>query len=149
MFIYLVLCRRLINTVYVYRDNPETDIYGANLYHRHLEHKLANSRCAIANRQERLAKLTQGGTAISDSEEGDNDLEEDGSYIVGAESCESVLVCTGVYSSNRAYAGKNAKLLLNHNHRDFKIDADLTKPTMVVNNVLEGIENIFEKEGFR
>ncbi len=42
---------------------------------------------------------------------------------------------------------QDKKFLLDHTHRDFIMDAELKKPSMACNDVLEAVEAIFEKEG--
>lgn len=64
--------------------------------------------------------------------------------IIRVEDCLSVLVCTGVYSDKRSRKSKS----LDHNHRDFIMDSELKKPDMMVLNVYDAVEAIFEKEGF-
>jgi hypothetical protein len=40
----------------------------------------------------------------------------------------------------------DAKRPSNHNHRDFVLDPELKRPTYVVQNVLEAVKLVFEKE---
>lgn len=57
--------------------------------------------------------------------------------------CESVLVCTGVFSGN-----DDQLRLSGHSHRDFVMDASMCRPSLTtVHNVEEAVRAIFEKEG--
>ncbi|KAG8540487.1 hypothetical protein GDO81_003489 [Engystomops pustulosus] len=70
----------------------------------------------------------------------------------GPHSCQSVLVCTGVYS----YQGEvpsdpqeSVTQTVFHGHRDFKFDPSLVEASHVVRDVGEALELILEKEGWR
>lgn len=140
-------------------DNPDTDIFGANLFNRNIQKK----RAKLLVRKSAVA--TSGG-APSDSDShlslcyssvDDISIEQLGSTLTGIELCESVLVCTGVYSKS----GPSQALLSNggametasppitgHSHRDFVMDADLCQPSLTtVHNVEEAVRSVFEKEG--
>lgn len=89
------------------RDNPDVDIVGANTYHRFLQQ----------DPEER--------TSISGY-----DLITDETHL-SARSCESVLVCTGVYNPEKCRIN----------------DSPLWKrPTVVQLDVLEAVKNILIKE---
>lgn len=136
------------------RDNPDVDIYGANLFNRTLEKKMA-----IRREQEKRKLMKKQKSLSSDSEiqwGGDSYLPDDQIALeklepnqIGCESCESILVCTGVYSASRDYVSQNStrEMLLHHNHRDFIMDQNLRKPSVIVHNVHEAVQSIFEKEG--
>ena len=131
-----------------YRDNPETDIYGANLYNRYLKKRSLQQR----NKRTKQKLSTASGTSSdidSDDEElssSVNMMEDEDLDSNNAQSCQSILVCTGVYCSSRDYVRYDAKRPSNHNHRDFVLDPELKRPTYVVQNVLEAVKLVFEKE---
>lgn len=61
-----------------------------------------------------------------------------------AEICESILVNTGVYSSDNTMAyGTGVS-----SHVDFAVEDDLRKPNYMVGNVLEAVQLVLRKEGF-
>jgi len=59
-----------------------------------------------------------------------------------AESCESILVNTGVYSDSRVGYGTGVS-----SHVDFAIEDDLRQPDYMVANVLEAVQMTLGKEG--
>ena len=77
----------------------------------------------------------------------DDETDEDVDMLQGAESCESFLVSTGVYSSSSDYCS-NQSPIFNHNHRDFVMDLKLRQPTHKVECVLKAVEQIFDTEGY-
>ena len=52
---FCIICTILSNKfpTYFFRDNPEVDVFGANLYHRYIEECLTNEKCGLphASRQ--------------------------------------------------------------------------------------------------
>lgn len=75
-------------------------------------------------------------------------LEEDTSGIEKASSCESILVCTGVFNTATDFVTFASNRMSTHNHRDFVIDPTLTTPGHVVPDVLEAVKLVFEKEEY-
>ncbi|GFR88570.1 cat eye syndrome critical region protein 5 [Elysia marginata] len=151
-----------IRTIYCVGDNPETDIYGGNLYNRYLQRRrLSNSNSSDETRRVKLASPDaefldeDADDDLSDLEDslmfqrdsGANvriikSLEEDTSGVEKAHTCESILVCTGVYK-------KTADIRVStHNHRDFVIDPSLTTPTHLVSDVYEAVKKVFQKENY-
>ena len=64
------------------------------------------------------------------------------------QSCESILVCTGVYSQNTdLFSIRQDGRYSNHNHRDFVINPALKKPHHMVANIFDAVKLVFEKEG--
>ena len=90
-----------------FRDNPDVDIVGANMYQSLLQ-------------QEHEPKTSLSGY----------DLLTDPVYL-SAKSCESILVCTGVYNPNV------------HRLDDEK---GWKKPTVIQEDVLEAVKYILNKE---
>jgi hypothetical protein len=144
------------------RDNPDADIYGANLYNRYLQHKME----AVSRRQLRQQQgggsssspppsapeatphkpLSRGAYLPDDSMDVNGTGASDGGG--GVERVFSILVETGVYSRARSEATNNPnRMLLDHNHRDFILDPELLRPTLTVPNVLEAIKAIYKMEG--
>jgi len=90
----------------------------------------------------------------------DISIEQLGSTLTGIELCESILVCTGVYSKSyssqtRLTDNNNGQMktvseqITSHGHRDFVMDAELCQPSLTtVHNVEEAVRAVFEKEGF-
>lgn len=64
--------------------------------------------------------------------------------LEGAENCYSILVETGVFSSDAM-----GNVSLNHSPRDFlPVEDSYRKPNFVVDNVLEGVNLIFKEQKF-
>jgi len=135
--------------MYCIGDNPDVDIYGSNLYSRYL-----NKKCTKISMQKRKRASSLGSdengylpddilnTTVSEDVAADQVSEDH----LGCENCESILVCTGVFSHSRDYS-KTQNILLDHNHRDFILDPELRKPNLITHNVLEAVQAIFDKEG--
>ncbi|GFO06312.1 cat eye syndrome critical region protein 5 [Plakobranchus ocellatus] len=149
-----------VQTIYCVGDNPETDIYGGNLYNRYLQRR----RLITAGDKTRRVKLASPDAEFLD-EDGEDDLsdledsllfqrdsganvriiqslEEDTSGVEKAHTCESILVCTGVFKETT-----NIRVST-HNHRDFVIDPSLTTPTHLVSDVYEAVKKVFQKENY-
>ncbi|KAE8293662.1 Haloacid dehalogenase-like hydrolase domain-containing 5 [Larimichthys crocea] len=136
-----------ITSLYAIGDNLMTDIYGANLYNRYLEERVARKNPkAIAKR----AAATGSTTAVPQEEEIDN-LWESELALPSATSCKSVLVCTGVYNPKAEVpsdADHCIKETVFHGHRDFRFDPALVEPGHIVQDVAEAVDLIFEQEKF-
>ncbi|XP_068608697.1 haloacid dehalogenase-like hydrolase domain-containing 5 [Brachionichthys hirsutus] len=136
-----------ITSLYAIGDNIMTDIYGANLYSRHLEERLAtkNSK-AIA----KMAAAT-GSAAAMPQEDDIEVVWESELALPSATSCKSVLVCTGVYNPKAnvpSDASRCIKETVFHGHRDFRFDPVLVHPDHIVQDVEEAVDLIFEQEKF-
>lgn len=67
-------------------------------------------------------------------------------------SCQSILVCTGVYSNQGEVPSdprESVTQTVFHGHRDFKFDPSLVEASHVVQDVGEALELILKKEGWR
>jgi len=120
-----------IKRIYFVGDNLNTDIFGANLYHRHLKrHRTGRSNgiaSVVAGRGAQTSQL---------------DMDEEESSPC-AEECHSILVQTGV---SRSSSGVD----LNHSPRDFlPIEEGLREPTYYVPDVLHAVELVLQKEQFQ
>ncbi|KAL8602856.1 hypothetical protein ACOMHN_056350 [Nucella lapillus] len=177
-----------IKTIYCIGDNPETDIYGGNLYHRYLQrrvlqHQEERASSAGGGLSQRRRRAQSDAEYISDDEVNNNDGEgssritvpridspEDGEAgegevgverVVGevpvedtgggggayTERCESILVCTGVFSQDMDLFSLHAKRPSSHNHRDFVINPDLKMPTHLAADVLDAVRVVMKQEG--
>lgn len=137
---YSAVCLRVL------RDNLMTDIYGANLYNRHLEERAARKNQAVA----KMAAAT-GSTATVPREEDADSLWESELALPSATCCKSVLVCTGVYNPKADLPSDVNHCIEEttfHGHRDFRFDPGLVEPGHVVQDVAEAIDIIFEQENF-
>ncbi|XP_037370511.1 haloacid dehalogenase-like hydrolase domain-containing 5 isoform X1 [Talpa occidentalis] len=111
-----------IQKLYAVGDNPMSDVYGANLFHQHLQ----------------MAKR-----------EGPGDLQKQ--RPSATQSCTSILVCTGVYSpqvpgaTQPALGGEEAPF---HGHRDFGFNPGLMQASHVVRDVDEAVQLVLHKEGW-
>lgn len=131
----------------ILRDNLMTDIYGANLYNRYLEERVARKN------PKAIAKMVvaTGSTAPVPQEEEIDNLWESELALPSATSCKSVLVCTGVYNPNAEVpsdASHCIKETVFHGHRDFRFDPALVEPGHIVQDVAEAVDLIFEQEKF-
>ena len=73
--------------------------------------------------------------------------------VNGLSKCVSVLVCSGVYQSpnsdNTSSEGKiQSMAFLDHVHRDFPYNCEMTTPNYIVKDVEMAVEKIFEMENF-
>ncbi|XP_053521585.1 haloacid dehalogenase-like hydrolase domain-containing 5 isoform X1 [Artibeus jamaicensis] len=100
-----------IQKLYSVGDNPMSDIYGANLFHQHLQ------------------------TAQQVGAESPLD----------AQSCTSILVCTGVYSPSAPGPSEQPPF---HGHRDFGLSPGLLEATHVVSDVDEAVRLVLRQEGW-
>uniref|UniRef100_A0A8C4GIF0 Cat eye syndrome critical region protein 5 homolog n=1 Tax=Dicentrarchus labrax TaxID=13489 RepID=A0A8C4GIF0_DICLA len=136
-----------VTSLYAIGDNLMTDIYGANLYNRYLEERVARTNPkAIA----KMVTATGSATTVPQEEEIDNMWESE-LALPAATSCKSVLVCTGVYNPNAEVpsdASHCIKETVFHGHRDFRFDPALVEPGHIVQDVAEAVDLIFEQEKF-
>ncbi len=91
-----------------FSDNPDVDIVGANMYNRLLQQDI-NKKTSISG----------------------YDLLSDTKYL-SATSCESILVCTGVYDPNKQTTEEQEPW---------------KRPTTIQLDVLEAVKYILTKEG--
>ncbi|XP_010900633.1 haloacid dehalogenase-like hydrolase domain-containing 5 [Esox lucius] len=137
-----------ITSLYAIGDNLMTDIYGANLYNRHLEERNRRKNSKV------VAKMATG-TGSSAALPQDNDHAENAweSELAppSATTCKSILVCTGVYNPHTEVptdANQCIKETVFHGHRDFRFDPALVEPGHIVQDVADAVELIFEQEKF-
>ncbi|KAF7668080.1 hypothetical protein LDENG_00033850 [Lucifuga dentata] len=136
-----------ITSLYAIGDNLMTDIYGANLYNRYLEERVARKN---PKAKAKMVAATGSTTAMPQEEESDNMWESELS-LPSATSCKSVLVCTGVYNPNAEVpcdANHCIKETVFHGHRDFRFDPALVEPGHIVQDVAAAVDLIFEQEKF-
>lgn len=130
-----ICCMKLIicctHFIFSYRDNPNVDIVGANLYDRFIKRKDSNGN----GLELPVSRL------IPDSDE----LHEQ-----TVESCHSLLVGTGVYKhkpEEETETGTSPPNTVYHGHRDIAHEPELATPHKYVHDVFEGIKYIFRHEG--
>lgn len=98
-----------------------SDVYGANLYNQHLQMaKRGEGERGTGGQQKRRPSATQ--------------------------SCASILVCTGIHSSQDP--GSEGAQLPFHGHRDFSFSPELLKASHVVDDVDEAVQLVFRQEGW-
>ncbi|XP_077368214.1 haloacid dehalogenase-like hydrolase domain-containing 5 isoform X1 [Festucalex cinctus] len=139
--------KRPITSLYAIGDNLMTDIYGANLYNRYLDVRVARkSPKAVA----KMAAATGSTAAVPAEHDADNAWESE-LAVPAATSCKSVLVCTGVYDPGAELprdARRCIKETVFHGHRDFRFDPALVEPSHIVQDVAEAVQLIFDEEKF-
>lgn len=121
-----------IRRLYAIGDNPMSDVYGANLYNNYLKSAQQNQVEAGVKRIPQAA----------------NPQTED---RLAVESCESILVCTGVYRHNADVSRKPEECNMEtvfHGHRDFCFDPSLVEASYIVQDVNEAVLLAFEKENW-
>ncbi|KFP26447.1 Cat eye syndrome critical region protein 5, partial [Colius striatus] len=72
-------------------------------------------------------------------------------YLNSVESCESILVCTGVYRHSTDVPSKTeerATEMVFHGHRDFCFDPSLVEASYIVQDVNDAVQLAFEKENW-
>uniref|UniRef100_A0A8C9MR91 Haloacid dehalogenase like hydrolase domain containing 5 n=1 Tax=Serinus canaria TaxID=9135 RepID=A0A8C9MR91_SERCA len=109
-----------IRRLYAVGDNPMSDIYGANLYNNYLK---------SAQQNQVQAGLKRSPQAAS------------------SQSCESILVCTGVYRHNGTVAKQTEETVF-HGHRDFCFDPSLLQASHIVQDVDDAVQLAFKKENW-
>lgn len=121
-----------IKHIYCIGDNVCTDIFGANLYHKYLQKRIQDTKLMS---QSKIQNLGQGSRSIENLIGA-----EVGMVGSGATSCFSVLVETGVYSSEGV-------IDLNHSPRDFlPAETCHKEPSFTTKNVYEAVSLILERE---
>ncbi|NWJ08477.1 HDHD5 hydrolase, partial [Crypturellus undulatus] len=129
-----------IRRLYAIGDNPMSDIYGANLYNSYLKSAQQNQVQAEVKR-----------SPLAASAETEEKLEQREDCNISMESCESILVCTGVYRHN-AEAPSNPEECVTetvfHGHRDFCFDPSLVEASYVVQDVNDAVQLAFKKENW-
>ncbi|XP_071623686.1 haloacid dehalogenase-like hydrolase domain-containing 5 [Heliangelus exortis] len=129
-----------IRRLYAVGDNPMSDIYGANLY---------NSYLKSAHQNQVQAGGKRNPQAASPQMEDHLELRKDCSNTV--ESCESILVCTGVYRHNADVPSNGKECTMEsvfHGHRDFCFDPSLLEASYIVQDVNEAVQLAFKKENW-
>lgn len=128
------------------KDNPNTDVYGANVYNRYLQTRTVSQVNEIVSL---IASDTLAGNADKSSYANHrthlNSLQivrDSVEQYHTAESLEPILVCTGVY--NRDTYDENS--ITNHGHRDMIVDSELKKSKYICEHVLDAVKLIFEIE---
>ncbi|XP_058882897.1 haloacid dehalogenase-like hydrolase domain-containing 5 isoform X3 [Acipenser ruthenus] len=134
-----------IRRLYAIGDNPMADIYGANLYNHSLQ---------SAQRSRVQAKMKAGQVVEEEGAEAGSPAGERGGKLGGschAESCRSILVCTGVYSRHEELPSdphESVTQRVFHGHRDFRFDPSLVEASYVVQDVNEAVDLIFTQENW-
>uniref|UniRef100_A0A2K6F4Z8 Haloacid dehalogenase like hydrolase domain containing 5 n=1 Tax=Propithecus coquereli TaxID=379532 RepID=A0A2K6F4Z8_PROCO len=105
-------------------DNPMSDVYGANLFHQHLQKAWRDG----------AQELGPGGPRKQQPS--------------AAQSCASILVCTGVYRPRDPELAQGGEESPFHGHRDFSFSPGLLEACHVVNDVDEAVQLVFRKEGW-
>ncbi|NXU84374.1 HDHD5 hydrolase, partial [Xiphorhynchus elegans] len=129
-----------IRRLYAVGDNPMSDVYGANLYNNYLK---------SAQQNQVQAGVQRSPQAGSPQTEDYLKLRKDCSSSV--ESCESILVCTGVYHHNDSVPSKTEQCTMEtvfYGHRDFCFDPSLLEASYIVQDVNDAVQLAFKKENW-
>ncbi|CAF1352025.1 unnamed protein product [Rotaria sp. Silwood1] len=131
-----------IKRIYAVGDNPDTDIFGANVYNRYLQTR-------ALSKLKQVVTQTVNSSPIFDTNAWNHSnavelVASDAEHYYSAENIQSILVCTGVYNQE-AYDESSC---LNHGHRDMIIDPELKKPKYTVEHVLDAVKLVYEIEQF-
>ncbi|XP_062472585.1 haloacid dehalogenase-like hydrolase domain-containing 5 isoform X2 [Pezoporus occidentalis] len=129
-----------IRRLYAVGDNPMSDVYGANLYNNYLKSAHQNLVQAGVKRSLQTA---------SPQTEDHLRLRKDCNNSV--ESCESILVCTGVYRHSADVPTKTKECTMEsvfHGHRDFCFDPSLVEASHIVQDVNDAVQLAFKKENW-
>ncbi|KAL6086905.1 hypothetical protein STEG23_012828, partial [Scotinomys teguina] len=112
-----------IRKLYAIGDNPVSDVYGANLFHQYLQ----------------MAKRGEEGHGTGGQQK---------QRPSAAQSCASILVSTGIYSSqdpgSQVPPSGGAESF--HGHRDFSFSPELLKASHIVRDVDEAVQLVFQQE---
>ncbi|XP_050020037.1 haloacid dehalogenase-like hydrolase domain-containing 5 isoform X2 [Alexandromys fortis] len=110
-----------VRKLYAIGDNPVSDVYGANLFNQHLQMaKRGEEERGTGGQQKRQPSTIQ--------------------------SCVSILVCTGIHSSQDP--GSEGAQLPFHGHRDFSFSLELLEASHIVHDVNEAVQLVFRQEGW-
>lgn len=135
--------------IFLFQDNPDTDVYGANVYNQYLQNRSLPRRNQIVSQITTASLMGSGkNTSDEDSSMKSNSVDSmvsDAEQYHTAETLESILVCTGIYN-RETY---DETLVRNHGHRDMIIDSELRKPKYTCEHVLDAVKLIFDIEQFR
>ncbi|XP_005993737.1 haloacid dehalogenase-like hydrolase domain-containing 5 [Latimeria chalumnae] len=137
-----------IRNLYAIGDNPMADIYGANLYNRYL----------LTARTSQVQAQVKGGKVVKTLNEDFFELgspgvkgEENEFGGALAESCKSILVCTGVYSEHGevpSNPNESVTETVFHGHRDFRFDPRLVEAAFVCQDVNDAVDLVFREENW-
>lgn len=103
-----------------------SDVYGANLYHQYLQMEKHGEE-----EQGTGGQLKQRPSA--------------------AQSCASILVCTGIYSCQdpgSQVPNPGGADLPFHGHRDYSFNPELLEASHIVRDVNEAVQLVLHKEGW-
>ncbi|XP_010184903.1 PREDICTED: cat eye syndrome critical region protein 5, partial [Mesitornis unicolor] len=129
-----------IRRLYAVGDNPMSDVYGANLYNSYLKSAHQNQVQTGEKRSPQPA-----------SPQTEDHLELGKDCNNSVESCESILVCTGVYRHNADVPSKMKGCTpetVFHGHRDFCFDPSLVEASNIVQDVNDAVQLVFKKENW-
>lgn len=114
------------------------DVYGANLYNRSLQTQAeVNISATATDNQNEVHPGERKGNSIS---------------VSSAESCQSILVCTGVYRPQGDMPANWSETMAEtvfHGHRDFHFDPSLVKASHIVRDVNDAVDLVFQKEDWK
>ncbi|XP_062589403.1 haloacid dehalogenase-like hydrolase domain-containing 5 [Saccostrea cucullata] len=128
---------RSLKSIYCVGDNPNTDIYGANVYDRYLKKRKAHK---VQKKMKRKMAAGGGGADFEFEDDDEELVSEEGGQGNYSTSCSSILVCTGIFSNSHTASHRN--------HRDFVLDPELVKPKHTTENVFDAVRLTLEKEKF-
>ncbi|XP_030070840.1 haloacid dehalogenase-like hydrolase domain-containing 5 isoform X2 [Microcaecilia unicolor] len=130
-----------IRRLYAIGDNPMADIYGANLYNRYLQMGHQDSVQATVH-----GNMFMGAALSEELPKLSKDWKATCSFT---KSCESILVCTGVYGNQGEVPSDPNESITKtvfHGHRDFRFDPSLVEASYIVQDVNEAVDLVFQKE---
>uniref|UniRef100_A0A8C5NQP9 Haloacid dehalogenase like hydrolase domain containing 5 n=1 Tax=Junco hyemalis TaxID=40217 RepID=A0A8C5NQP9_JUNHY len=125
-----------IRHLYAVGDNPMSDVYGANLYNSYLKSAQQNQ---VQAGQKRSPQAASAQAEVS--------LELRNDCTSSVESCESILVCTGVFRPEGAAPRETGETVF-HGHRDFCFEPSLLQASHIVQDVDEAVQLAFKKENW-
>ncbi|XP_069484754.1 haloacid dehalogenase-like hydrolase domain-containing 5 isoform X2 [Ambystoma mexicanum] len=132
-----------IYRLYAVGDNPMADVYGANLYNRHLQ----------TLHQSGVQSKVKSGSMTVETTNGTETTIGSKQQVSGnsARSCTSILVCTGVYRDHGdvpSDPNESVTETVFHGHRDFRFDPSLVEASHMVKDVSEAVDLVFQKENW-
>lgn len=145
----------------IYRDNLDTDIYGANIYNQILSNinnkskeekkksdRLPNLRPMELNKDRYIVK--EKSDLYQSPDRSTTHFEffvNDSSFKSEATKINSILVKTGVFQGDEKTIESQKDDLI-YTHKDMLIDKSLRKPDFLVKDVHEAVKLIYERENF-
>ena len=137
--------------MYSYRDTPEVDVVGTNLYQRYIDrfHRRINNQIDLVDDSDNFGISKRNLVYDPELPQSRNVPRSAALQPLSVTETQALLVCTGVYRPNNSESTLGEDNEKNYQgHRDFPNNPTLYKPTKICKDVYEAVEYIIENEQF-